>query len=158
MFDVVPDDLQLSKLRIHTLARISSRHTNAKPADVTSSIVYDDNASFAPSTTVEAYHEFPDQSIVPIIVEAQAEPDVKIELGVFFDTATDGTNRAFFNNVTYRTPIVPAYLTAISMGEDAMNPAIYGQTNSFVLRHGDNVELYVTVWQIACRRSMVDFG
>jgi len=108
--------------------------------------VYDETAPFAPGTTVEAYHEFPDQSMVPYIAKAQAEADVKIELGVFFDTATDGTNRAFFNNVTYRTPVVPAYLTAVSMGSDAMNPEVYGQTNSFVLRHGDNVELTVINW------------
>jgi hypothetical protein len=45
-----------------------------------------------------------------MIVEEELTATVKIELGVFFDTATDGTNRAFFSeardtfsNVTYRT-------------------------------------------------------
>lgn len=52
---------------------------------------------------VDEYTEFPDQELVPIPAQEELVANVNIELGVFFDTADDGTNRAFFNNVTYRT-------------------------------------------------------
>jgi hypothetical protein len=52
---------------------------------------------------VDEYTEFPDQELVPVQVEEELVANVHIELGVFFDTADDGTNRAFFNNITYRT-------------------------------------------------------
>lgn len=65
--------------------------------------MYDPTASIQPGTTVEEYTEFPDQELVPVQVEEELVANVHIELGVFFDTASDGTNRAFFNNVTYRT-------------------------------------------------------
>lgn len=65
--------------------------------------MYDSSATTEPGTTVEEYTEFPDQELVPVAVEEELVANVNIELGVFFDTADDGTNRAFFNNVTYRT-------------------------------------------------------
>jgi iron transport multicopper oxidase len=120
MFDTVPPQLVLN---------------------ITSTVSYDSSKPVAPGTVVDTYHEFPDQQLVPLEIEAQAEADVAIELGVYFDTATDGTNRAFFNNVTYRMPVVPTYLTTTSMGADALNPSIYGQTNTFILEHGQNVQL-----------------
>lgn len=83
----------------------------------------------------------PDTEMVPVIAKAQAEADVKITLGVFFDTADDGVNRAFFNNVTYQRPLVPSLLTATSMGQDSLLPEVYGQTNTYLLKQGDNVEL-----------------
>lgn len=76
--------------------------------DITSTVVYDPQASTEPGTTVDEYTEFPDQTMSPIPVQEQLEANVFIELGVFFDTADDGTNRAFFNNITYRTVRIDA--------------------------------------------------
>lgn len=133
MFDVVPDDLILN---------------------VTSTITYSTNNPVAPATEV-AYAEFPDQSLVPLDVIPTAEADVSFELGFNFDTADDGIPRSFFAlspsphskpNITYQTPVVPGYLTATTMGEDAWNPAVYGQTNPMVVRHGQMVEMKIINW------------
>lgn len=51
---------------------------------------------------------------------------------------------AFFNNITYVTPKVPTLYTALSAGEDAMNPLVYGEfTHPFVLEKGSIVEIVV---------------
>lgn len=122
MFDTVPDDLMLN---------------------VTSTIVYNSaaNATVANATTIDEYSEFPDWDMVPLIVEAEAKADVSVALNAFFATSSDGTNRAFFNNVTYAQPLVPSLLTATSMGQLAYNTDVYAQTNTFVLTHGQVVEM-----------------
>ncbi|CAD6565171.1 MAG: ferroxidase fet3 [Cyphobasidiales sp. Tagirdzhanova-0007] len=126
MFDTVPDDLKLN---------------------LTANIVYDASSPMAPGSTVDVYTEFPDQGLVPVEAVGQAEADANIQLGVIFATADNGVNRAFFNNITYQTPNVPAYLTAISMGSSSYNASSYGpQTSSFILNHGDNIEIIVINW------------
>ena len=100
MFDVVPDDLVLSAFKPSFSRRNSC---SLDFVDITSTAVYDSTASTQPGTMVDQYTEFPDQEMVPVIVEEELVANVNIELGVFFDTADDGTNRAFFNNITYRT-------------------------------------------------------
>ena len=103
----------------------------------------------APGSTVDVYTEFPDQGLVPVEAVGQAEADANIQLGVIFATADNGVNRAFFNNITYQTPNVPAYLTAISMGSSSYNASSYGpQTSSFILNHGDNIEMFVQFFGI----------
>lgn len=110
--------------------------------DITSTLSYGEGNPVVEGTTVDEYTMFPDGQLVPVEIEAQAEADMKIELGVFFDTADNGSPRAFFNNITYQMPVVPSYLTAVTMGNDSLNPVVYGQTNSFILKHGDMIELY----------------
>lgn len=49
---------------------------------------------------------------------------------------------AFFNDVTYVRPKVPTLMTALTTGNAAANPTVYGiNTNSFVLNKGDVVEI-----------------
>lgn len=87
-----------------------------------------------------------DTSLVPIPAEPQLPPATHVvPLLVAFDTMTDGTNRAMFNNITYNTPIVPAILSALSLDEVAGSGAsavasAYGPWN-FVLQHGDIVDI-----------------
>ncbi|KAG5457489.1 MAG: Cupredoxin [Olpidium bornovanus] len=46
-----------------------------------------------------------------------------------------------------RDPKVPTLLTALTMGEDAANPVVYGRhTNAFVINHGEEIELVVNNW------------
>lgn len=53
-----------------------------------------------------------------------------------------GASSAFFNDVTYVEPAVPALFTVMSSGEHASNPLIYGShTNSFVLNGNETVEI-----------------
>ena len=49
---------------------------------------------------------------------------------------------AWFNNVTYTAPVVPSLYTALSAGDLATTPAVYGDyTNAYVLNKGDVVEI-----------------
>ncbi|KXS12722.1 multicopper oxidase [Gonapodya prolifera JEL478] len=123
MFDAVPDDLVLNQ---------------------TSTIVYNATFPMADETTTDEYAEFPDADLVPIIKEAEAAADTSYTLEAYFDTSDDGTNRAFFNLVTYEQPITPSLLTASTMGVQAQQSlAVYGQTNSYILQSGQNVELVI---------------
>ncbi|KAM0746530.1 laccase [Meredithblackwellia eburnea MCA 4105] len=126
MFDTVPDDLVIN---------------------YTSTIQYAANAPLAPEETRE-YNRVPDELLVPSIVEIQQGPATKsIELGVYFDTFDNGQNRAAFNNITYVPPTTPSLYSALSMGTDANDVAIYGQqTHAYVLEKGDIVDLQVINW------------
>lgn len=51
---------------------------------------------------------------------------------------------AFFNNITYTAPKVPTLYTALTAGELASNPTVYGGfTNSFVLEKDQVVQITV---------------
>jgi iron transport multicopper oxidase len=48
------------------------------------------------------------------------------------------------NNVTYIAQKVPTLYTAMTTGQAAQNPIVYGMdTNPFVLKYGDIVQLVV---------------
>jgi iron transport multicopper oxidase len=53
---------------------------------------------------------------------------------------SDGTNRAMFNQITYNMPLVPAILSALTLGENATVSEAYGPL-SFVLGHLDVVDI-----------------
>lgn len=51
---------------------------------------------------------------------------------------------AFFNNITYTAPKVPTLYTALTAGDMASNPTVYGgYTNTFVLEKGQVVQITV---------------
>jgi iron transport multicopper oxidase len=56
--------------------------------------------------------------------------------------ASPNLSSAFFNDITYVAPKVPTLYTALSAGDLATNPVIYGRdTNSFVLKHNQVIEI-----------------
>lgn len=60
-----------------------------------------------------------------------------------FSTLTDKSS-AFFNDVTYKMPKVPTVFSALTLGENATKPEVYGvNTNAFVLEAGEVVEIIV---------------
>ncbi|KAL8870239.1 MAG: hypothetical protein Q9174_003670 [Haloplaca sp. 1 TL-2023] len=60
------------------------------------------------------------------------------------DNLGDGANYAFFNDISYTRPVVPTLYSALTTGDLATNPAIYGEnTNVFVLENGQVVEIVV---------------
>lgn len=104
--------------------------------------------------------------MVPLAAVAMAPADVSLQMVFAFDTYDNGVNRAGFNdmsvsphlliylynidcrpltpNSTYQSPLVPTIFTQLSMGENSSLPAVYGsQTNTFVLKHMDMVELVI---------------
>ncbi|KAI1858714.1 uncharacterized protein JN550_012546 [Neoarthrinium moseri] len=124
LFDTLPDDLNYN---------------------VTGWLVYDGNAAFPDAAFVDELNPFDDMTLIPWDNQTLlGEPDQTIELDVIMDNLGDGANYAFFNNITYTAPKVPTLYTALSTGEHASNPLVYGDyTNSFVLEKGQVVQIVV---------------
>jgi iron transport multicopper oxidase len=56
----------------------------------------------------------------------------------------DKLRSAFFNNITYVPQKVPTLYTALTTGNDAENPAVYGEfSHSFVLKKNQIIEIVV---------------
>jgi hypothetical protein len=110
-------------------------------SDVTSTLTY--NAS-APTNLgfVDAYHDVPDITLVPLEVVPLVPATKTIELEVSFATMDDGTNRGMFNQITYNRPLVPSIFSEISLGPNATVNGAYGPL-SFVVDHLDIVEIVV---------------
>ncbi|KAG6332533.1 hypothetical protein ID866_6557 [Astraeus odoratus] len=121
MFDTVPSTLQLN---------------------ITSSITYATGQSITDLGTISDYTQFNDTVLTPS--EAIAQPPVTktIELEMLFDTMNDGTNRAMINDVVYNSPVVPAVLSELSLGENATVQEAYGPY-SYLLDHLDVVDIVV---------------
>ncbi|CAK7209550.1 hypothetical protein SCUCBS95973_000478 [Sporothrix curviconia] len=97
-----------------------------------------------------------DAALVPHdAIPLLGEPDVAVELNVNMQTRRDGTNYAFFNNITYLHPVVPTLYTVLSANasnsgssnadggpEDARIYGTYTQT-AVIQRRGQIVQLVV---------------
>ncbi|KAH9932264.1 Fet3 ferroxidase protein [Fomitopsis serialis] len=121
MFDTVPDDLN---------------------PNATSYIIYDTSA---PTTdlSVDDFLSTPDIDLVPLQVVAMQPATSTLEVTFEFDTMNDGTNHAVFSGafndasfdpVTYNSPLTPAVMSALTLGDNATTSAAYGPL-SFVLGH-----------------------
>ena len=104
-------------------------------------MTYNTSATLRNLGTIAAYHEVNDTALVAIPAIPQPPPATRtIELEVIFDTMDDGTNRAMFNQVVYNPPIVPAILSALSLGPNATAESAYGPL-SFVVGHHEVVDI-----------------
>ena len=83
---------------------------------------------------MDTYHPVNDSGLVPVTVEPMLPVDRTIELEVTFNTMTDGTNRAMFNQVSYIPPLVPTVLSVLTLGSNATEATAYGPA-SFVIDH-----------------------
>ncbi|KAI1076349.1 Cupredoxin [Whalleya microplaca] len=124
LFDTLPDDLDYN---------------------VTGWLTYDDTLEFPEPTLIDEFTEFDDMNLIPYDNQTLlGEPSKIIELDVIMDNLGDGANYAFFNNITYKAPKVPSLYTALSAGDLATNPTVYGSyTNSFVLEKDEIVQIIV---------------
>jgi iron transport multicopper oxidase len=132
MYDMVPEELILNN---------------------TVQIRYADNNANATEVIYEIIPMINDTEYIPVNKEPSVTPDVEFTLHAFFDTFDDGTNRAAFSmdgsyqNVTFSPPKTPTIFTAMSMGDAASDPAIYGaQSNVLSYKHNQMVQLTVFNW------------
>ncbi|KAI9797329.1 MAG: hypothetical protein M1833_005508 [Piccolia ochrophora] len=111
--------------------------------NVTGWLVYDEKKELPEPALLEAFDPFDDFTLVPYDgQELYDKVDYSIELAMKMDNLGDGANYAFFNDVTYLRPKVPTVFTAMTTGEMATNPEIYGvNSNAFVLKKDDVVEI-----------------
>jgi iron transport multicopper oxidase len=91
---------------------------------------------------MDAYHDMNDTALVPVVVEPMLPVDQTIELEVSFDTMTDGTNRAMFNDVSYLPPLVPTVLSVLTLGSNATVAESYGYSG-FVIDHLTAVQVII---------------
>ncbi|KAI0287135.1 Fet3 protein [Russula brevipes] len=119
MFDTVPGGLQ---------------------PNITASITYNSSAPVTDLGVVGTYHDVNDTALVPVVVQPMLPVDRTIELEVSFDTMTDGTNRAMFNQISYQSPLVPTVLSVLTLGSNATEATAYG-TASIVLDHLSAVQI-----------------
>ncbi|KAJ4989338.1 multicopper oxidase [Stagonosporopsis vannaccii] len=122
LFDAIPDDLN---------------------SNVTGWLVVDKNQEFLQPLEVDAFEPLDDFTLRPLdSLVALDAVDMTVTLDLKMDNLGDGANYAFFNDITYVEPAVPALFTVMSSGEHASNPLIYGShTNSFVLNANQTIEI-----------------
>lgn len=122
MLDVIPDELMLN---------------------ATSFLTYNTSAPQPEQNIVDELDYLDDFYLVPYNkIPLYDDPDYVITLDVAMDNLDNGINYAFFNNITYTAPKVPTLMTALTPGEDATNPLVYGtNTNTFVLQRDEIVEI-----------------
>lgn len=124
LFDTLPDDLNYN-----STGWLNYDDSKPKPDP---KIIYELNAF--DDMTLEPYDEM---KLLP-------EPSKSVELDVIMDNLGDGANYAFFNNITYKMPKVPTLYSAMSSGDQATNPTIYGEyTHTFVLEKDEIVQIVV---------------
>ncbi|KAI0385635.1 putative ferroxidase [Hypomontagnella monticulosa] len=115
--------------------------------NVTGWLVYDDAKETPEPALVDDLDGvvFDDYTLLPYDNQTLfVNPDREIELNVIMDNLGDGANYAFFDNITYKSPAVPSLYTALSAGEMATNPTVYGSyTHAFVLERGQIVQIVV---------------
>ncbi|GAA5995608.1 multicopper oxidase [Rhodotorula paludigena] len=124
MFDTVPEDLQLN---------------------YTATLSYGAGNPVAEEGVQDELGLMQDHLLVPVVVEEQFTPTTSLELDVWFDAYDNGVNRAsMLNNISYVGPDTPSLMTMLSMGEDALNPVVYGpQTAQHLLTKNDVMDLMV---------------
>ena len=126
MLDAVPSDLKLN---------------------LTNWLEYNANAphpqAVIPVNGSKNLYPFDDMSLIPYDhMSLLPEPDLTINVTVTMEQLGDGTGYSFFNNISYVKPKVPNLYTALSSGELATDPSVYGEdTNAFVLGHNQVVEI-----------------
>ncbi|KAG2146288.1 Fet3 protein [Suillus clintonianus] len=110
--------------------------------NTTSTITYSASSNLTNLSPVSSYTMVNDSALVPALVSPALSPTNTFELEFNFDTMNDGTNHGYFNNLVYNPPLVPAIMSALSLGENATSLTAYGPY-SFVVNYGDVVDLVV---------------
>ncbi|PUU83652.1 Cupredoxin [Tuber borchii] len=113
--------------------------------NVTGHLVYSDSNKNPPAKEIPEFDPFDDFLLEPEDGEVLLEnPDYSFNLDVVMDNLNDGANYAFFNEITYVAPKVPTLYTALSAGEYATDPVIYGRdTHPFILKHNQVIEIII---------------
>ncbi|KAF9239309.1 Fet3 protein [Melanogaster broomeanus] len=121
MFDTVPDTLN---------------------PNITSSVTYSTGQAITDLSPIDQYTSVNDSSLIPTTPIPQPLVSKTVELEVVFDTMTDGTNHGTFNGTVYNPPLVPAIMSALTLGANATVQEAYGPY-SIVLDHLDVVDIVI---------------
>jgi iron transport multicopper oxidase len=108
-------------------------------------LVYDDQKEFPAAKDVPEFDDFDDFNLVPEDkMDRLPKANLEVNLTLSMQNLRDGANYAMFNDETYVVPKVPTLYSALSLGEAATNPAVYGvNSNAFMLEKGQVVDIIV---------------
>ncbi|KAJ2718513.1 ferroxidase fet3 [Coemansia sp. Benny D115] len=107
-------------------------HENA-PFKTRENAVADENLAFARDIDLASLDG---QNALPV--------DRELEYVIGNNRYTNGQHLDHINNITYAMPNIPSLYTALSMGELASDPRVYGpQTHAVILNHMEVVELTI---------------
>ncbi|KAJ2366720.1 ferroxidase fet3, partial [Coemansia sp. RSA 2607] len=110
-------------------------------------VIYKEGAPFKNLRTSSggAHFDFAnDVMLASLSGEPEMPVDRSLEFAIGNNLYNTGQHLDHFNNITYAAPIVPTLYTALSMGEQAMDPRVYGvQPHANVLRHMEVVEITI---------------
>ncbi|KAI8318259.1 hypothetical protein GQ54DRAFT_267157 [Martensiomyces pterosporus] len=130
--------------RINTGAEFFPNLPGYYPANFNGTVVYSTDAPlFTPN-------EIPSGPLDELDIESLPEqplltPDRSIFFNVTYGFAPDTFAHDTINLITYAEPRVPSMFSALTTGDMAINPIIYGpQTNAHVLKYGEVIE--VVLW------------
>jgi iron transport multicopper oxidase len=111
--------------------------------NVTGYLIYNESAPLPPAPEIQEFNFLNDLDWAPYDLEPVLEP-VDHQIVINIDSADiNGIARFVFNDTTYLQQKVPSLYTALTVGNDSMDPEVYGQVNPFVLKYGDVVEVIV---------------
>ncbi|PKS11058.1 hypothetical protein jhhlp_002819, partial [Lomentospora prolificans] len=110
--------------------------------NATGCIEYDSSFEVPGQTIVNQFNIFDDMWLEPYDEEPLlGEPDQQITMDFRLGLDDQGIPRAFLNNVSYVSQKTPTLYTALSVGEDASSPEVYGQVNPHVIERGQVIEI-----------------
>ena len=111
--------------------------------NVTSFLVYDETKPLPAAAFQDAFNPFDDVLLIPHDRQPLlTDVDLTINLDVVMNNLGDGANYAFFNDITYVRPKVPSLYTALTTGDLALDPVVYGvNTNPFILGYNEVIEI-----------------
>ncbi|KIX04681.1 uncharacterized protein Z518_05551 [Rhinocladiella mackenziei CBS 650.93] len=114
-------------------------HVNS---DVTGWLVYDSAHPLPRPKKIDQFNPTDDMTIVPYD-EMQLLPKADKSISLNLEMRhSQGATYYMFNDISYRSPEIPSLYTALTSGNSATDPAVYGiSTNPFVLERNDVVEL-----------------
>ncbi|KAJ5609385.1 Multicopper oxidase type 2 [Penicillium herquei] len=112
--------------------------------NATAWLIYDEAKPLPPPPVFHELSFVDDLTFVPADHQPLLEP---VNHQIILDTGSaviNGVPRFTINNKTYIPQDVPTLYTANTVGpEFASNPAVYGDVNPFILKHGEVVELVI---------------
>ncbi|KAF8121904.1 Fet3 protein [Boletus edulis] len=114
---------------------------NLQP-NVTSSITYTPTDNITDLGPVDCYEMTNDTALAPLVAIPQYNATANVEFLVVFQTMDDGTSRAMLDGYVYNSPLVPAIVSALTLGENATNPEAYGPL-AVMINHLDVVNIVV---------------
>lgn len=112
--------------------------------DATIPIYYDEShVNFAPRENTKP-NTLDDLSLRSLINTYSVEPDQPLKFTVENQVTTDGLNRGMINRVPFVSSLTPTYYTALTTGDYAINPEVYGpQGRGYVTKQNDYIEIVI---------------